>query len=100
MSEEQSIEHYYLGVDLGGAKILAGVFGEDLKLLGKNKYGPNRNAVSKRLFKGLRVVFWSWSMILILKLSRCVDWDRGTRIYCARRGCYFCRESQVGECSA
>jgi glucokinase len=37
MSEEQSIEHYYLGVDLGGAKILAGVFGEDLKLLGKNK---------------------------------------------------------------
>ncbi len=37
MSEEKSKEHYYLGVDLGGAKILAGVFGEDLKLLGKNK---------------------------------------------------------------
>ena len=37
MSEEQSKEHYYIGVDLGGAKILAGVFGKDLKLLGKNK---------------------------------------------------------------
>ena len=61
MSEEQSKEHYYIGVDLGGAKILAGVFGKDLKLLGKNKIVQNQNEADAVFWRIARCVF-EWPM--------------------------------------
>ena len=37
MPKEQLEKKYYLGIDLGGTKILSGLYNRELSFLGKNK---------------------------------------------------------------